>query len=352
MRFRPAHPEEVNFLSQLQNSDDAVQVVLGVYDPSGTYARHAGVVMASIFRSTRSGVLVHILHDSTLTEQNRARLQETADRFGQGVAFIDVSESIARLGATAVQTAGKFLSVGCLFRLLIPDLLPCEKVIYLDCDVLVNLDIRELWDVDLEGNCIGGVRDPKIKKKNRIFSRDFLIARLIGVNLADYINSGVLVMNLDKIRATCNLAQEAFAYFERYSHCAPPIDQNFINSIFYGKCRLLDGKFNRKSKDPGDGKAILHVMGNPKPWHAYDHELACRLYWNSMAESAWKDDVREAMLDTAFTSPMNHRKTSQCYQKIRGRLYRDVFSGNLRNLREILHILYVEFLFRLRAKNK
>ena len=59
--------------------------------------------------------------------------------------------------------------MGCLFRLLIPDLLECPKVIYFDCDVLVNLDIRELWDIDLEGNCIGGVRDSKVKKKNRIF---------------------------------------------------------------------------------------------------------------------------------------------------------------------------------------
>lgn len=332
-------------MSQLQNREDAVQVVLGVYDPSGTYARHAGVVMASIFQTTRSAVDVHILHDDTLTEANRARLRETAERFGQNVVFVDVSENLARLGTEAVRTARKYLSVGCLFRLLIPELLTCEKVIYLDCDVLVNLDIRELWDVDLEGNCVGGVRDSKTKKKNRIFSRDYLIAKLIGVNLADYINSGVLVMDLEKIRAACDLTREAFAYFVRYSHCAPPIDQNFINSIFSGKCRFLDMKFNRNSTDPGDGHAILHVMGKPKPWQGFNDEPACRLYWKTLLHTPWQDETMDALLDTAFHSPLNHRKNTQCWRRIGRRLLKDL---KIREAAGFFHIIATEIIYRIR----
>ena len=46
--------------SERTTEDNVVHVVLGVYDPSGTYSRHAGVVMASIFEKTRRLSLIHI----------------------------------------------------------------------------------------------------------------------------------------------------------------------------------------------------------------------------------------------------------------------------------------------------
>ena len=336
----------------MQRSEDTIRVVLGVYDPDGSYSRHAGVVMTSIFLNTKSKVSVCILHDATLTQQNQTRFQQTAGMFGQTVEFVDVTEHVERLGKNAVQTAGEFLSVGCLFRLLIPDLLPYTKVIYLDCDVLVNLDIRELWDIEISEYCIAGVRDPMVKKKKRIFSRDFLITKLLHIDLADYINSGVLVMNLEKIRETCDLAKEALAYFVRYRHCAPPIDQNFINFIFNKKCRLLDARFNRNSTEPGDERAILHVMGKPKPWQGFNDAAAGRIYWKTCMQTAWREETLDAVLHTAFNSPLNHRKMSQCYKKIMRRLYLDIVARNLTNLKSIFYILFTECAYRMKARIK
>ena len=146
--------------------NDVVHVVLGVYDPSGTYSRHAGVVMASIFEKTRSSVCVHILHDRTLTDENRDKLQRVADAYAQEVRFEDVSQAIMGVGDTALARGEKILSRGALFRILIPSLLSEEKVIYLDCDVLVNLDVRELWDVPLEGRLLAGALDKFVDRKS------------------------------------------------------------------------------------------------------------------------------------------------------------------------------------------
>ena len=41
---------------------EPVHVALAVYDPTGTYSQHAGVVMTSIFENTKSPVVVHVLH--------------------------------------------------------------------------------------------------------------------------------------------------------------------------------------------------------------------------------------------------------------------------------------------------
>lgn len=56
-----------------------IHIALSVYDPKGTYSRHAGVVMASVLRNTDATVCFHILHDETLTKENRRRLEETAN---------------------------------------------------------------------------------------------------------------------------------------------------------------------------------------------------------------------------------------------------------------------------------
>lgn len=36
-------------------------------------------------------------------------------------------------------------------------MIQADKVIYLDCDVLVNMDIAELWNIDLNGYYLAAV---------------------------------------------------------------------------------------------------------------------------------------------------------------------------------------------------
>ena len=71
--------------NHVPNQDDSIHVVLAVYDPSGTYSQHAGVVITSIFENTHSKVIVHILHDDTLTQDNRQKLIRTAEKYSQSV---------------------------------------------------------------------------------------------------------------------------------------------------------------------------------------------------------------------------------------------------------------------------
>ncbi|GHT01851.1 hypothetical protein AGMMS50276_30800 [Synergistales bacterium] len=138
---------------EVWSNTDRIEVVLAVYDPKGDYSRWAGVVVTSIFQNTKSPVNVTILHDTTLTDDNRDRFNRTAKRFGQNVSFVDVSEQILRISTNPDSDAGH-LSRGTLYRLLIPDLLNIPKVIYLDCDIVVNLDIAELWNIPMENHSL------------------------------------------------------------------------------------------------------------------------------------------------------------------------------------------------------
>ena len=74
-----------------------------------------------------------------------------------------------------------------------------SKIIYLDADLLIKCDISELWNINLEGKYIGGVFDmaahhidsPKKEHMREYFGCD---------NINDYINLGVIVMDLEKLR--------------------------------------------------------------------------------------------------------------------------------------------------------
>lgn len=72
-------------------------------------------------------------------------------------------------------------------RLFVQDNIKENKVIYLDCDTIVETELTELWDIELEDNWIAGVQD---------LLPSYLI-KAIGMDSNErYINSGVLVINL------------------------------------------------------------------------------------------------------------------------------------------------------------
>lgn len=51
-------------------------------------------------------------------------------------------------------------TIGAMFRLMLPEVLPnLNKIIYLDADIFVNTDIKELWDIDMTNYYFAGVPD-------------------------------------------------------------------------------------------------------------------------------------------------------------------------------------------------
>ena len=69
-------------------SGNKIHVALAIYDPSGTYSQHAGVVITSLFEHTSRPVTVHILHDDTLSDVNKLRFINTGKRFNQAIDLI------------------------------------------------------------------------------------------------------------------------------------------------------------------------------------------------------------------------------------------------------------------------
>lgn len=121
-----------------------IHVAFALHDYLGSYSMYTGTAMASLFENTREPVTVHLLHNDTLSPQNRERFIQLCASYGQNIGFYRVSAE-QDFDIAAIEKRG--YCEGIMFRLYLPRLLPAavEKIIYLDSDLLINMDIRELF---------------------------------------------------------------------------------------------------------------------------------------------------------------------------------------------------------------
>jgi lipopolysaccharide biosynthesis glycosyltransferase len=305
-------------------SKETIHVALSVYDPDGTYSRHAGVVMTSMFERTQSHVCVHILHDDTLTDNNRLKFSRTADKFGQEIRFIDVTDSFSKLNVNGVMDKNSgFFTRGAFFRLFMPDLLDVGKVIYMDCDIAVNTDILNLWNagLSLSDFSLAAVRESFYGGKVHKNFFDKTRFGVLKIEFEKYFNSGVLVINLNQIRQKHNLLDEARAFYERYSFWVKLPDQDFLNVVFKDDVFFIDERFNRffatSPKELSDDieEAIAHFAGDVKPWLSPKNSPKNRFYWETFARSEWNDQLFDAISNLSI-----HHSISDCIKHIENKL--------------------------------
>lgn len=319
MQLHIAHRTSPNYVP---NSDEVIHVVLSVYDPSGTYSQHAGVVITSIFENTKSKVTVHILHDDTLTDENRQNFIRTAEKYSQSVQLVNVEQQKSVI-ITKIPEVARRLTPGTLYRLLAHEVLDIDKTIYLDCDIIVNLDIAELWCVDLNGKTLAAVKDSASSVSK--FSARGLMMKLAGCNVREYFNSGVLVMNLDRIRNRKNFTVEAVNWLLYKGDLAPSVDQDALNSIFLGDVTFIADKFNNYKVYEDVSDSIIHFWAS-KPWSDMQGLDTDRLYWKMFLRSAWgenltPEEIAEVMNNMAYKtthapSSKYHRSGGACIRRL------------------------------------
>ena len=265
--------------------------------------------MVSIFENTSHPVTVHIFHDDTLTDDNRQKFLRTAEKYSQQVNLIDVSFYRDKIK----KSIGAFLKfpIGTTYRSFIPDVLNnLEKVIYLDCDIVVNMDIYELWKIDLQNNSLAGVIDCQFYLERDLLECFHVWFHLIGISLDKYINSGVLLMDLERVRKKLNMSYEFQKFIIRYRNLTRFVDQDAINMLFKDDIKIIDARFNEYRLDKVDiapENCIIHAWAS-KPFKKIAGHVSDRLYWKYYLKSAWgehdtPEDLIKKICDIAAGIP-------------------------------------------------
>lgn len=286
----------------------------------------------------------YILHDETLTEENRGRLQETygsnSSNEAVGMRFMDISDYFAAYRTREVDEMCLRFTRGSLYRLCLHEVLPgLENVIYLDCDVVVNLDIADLWRFYLDD---GGKRSILGVYGNRESSEpDINIPRAEiktdkrGFNRERYINSGVLALNLVRLREKYKhgeMLKGAVDYTMRFHPKTP--DQDFINAEFLGDILYADPKYNFAPDKNYDEvfslERVWHFYLKGKPWQLVTGSNADTLYWRYLMATPWRDEIVESFYSAAVNDLYYHRHSSDCINRLTRRLVE-----NIKNLKRL-----------------
>ena len=138
-----------------------------------------------------------------------------------------------------------------------------KRVLWLDCDTIIDGDITELFEMDMAGYLYAGCKE-------------YEKSRTVG----DYINTGVLVMNLEEIRKTPGFTDSLIDMLNREKLECP--DQDAINILAKGKIKFLDSKYNVcQFTEPAAETVIYHFASMVK----YDNAPIYRKYSGEKVET-------------------------------------------------------------------
>lgn len=154
-------------------------------------------------------------------------------------------------------------SIATLCRLYLADLVDEDKIIYCDMDTAVIGSLQELWDMNIDNYYVAGAVDKGILDYKEYVEK--------FCNPETYINTGVILLNLKKIRDD-HKTKMLTDYVNNQKLAFP--DQDAINCIFKDKILYIDSKFNAGLSTEIPRKFIVyHWAGEKKNW-VYDREFS------------------------------------------------------------------------------
>ena len=271
------------------------------------YIMPTGVAMISVCENNRCEQLsFHLVVtdediDDIVLEKKFYPLRHIAKKYGCECYLYPIeSSSLSSFecsGVGHVSTAG-------FARVFIPELLEesIKKIIYLDCDVIVNGSLREMWDIELNDLCpFAAVTDANGCSASYRYNLELPLT-------VEYYNSGVLLMNLDCWRKN-NYTRKSIECASK--HKFPFLDQDMLNYLFADKAKSLSIKFNYQTLFEftpemywmvdykyvdeirniikGDlDPVVIHYISSNKPWK--NEWCPRREVWNKYCNmSQWKD---------------------------------------------------------------
>lgn len=267
----------------MKNANEVINIVFAT-DSGYIIPTYIAIFSLLINHKDNRSLRIYILISNSFTEENIQLYKGLQTKYNCEFFFIEVGNEYE-----FVRINNHHIKTPTMYRLLIPKFLHnVDKCVYLDSDLVVEGDIAELFDIDIEGFSVAGVK--AFIDINSI-SDEWL--EILNIPTDQYINAGVLLLNLQEIRKQ-NLVEELAQAGNNSKYYYN--DQDVINVVFYNSIKLLPLKYNARwrwiypkdrdlyrfygKKNITEAKkqlVIYHYVGRNKPWNCrYTH---CKSRW-------------------------------------------------------------------------
>ncbi|MDD3139944.1 MAG: glycosyltransferase family 8 protein [Lachnospiraceae bacterium] len=206
-----------------------------VYASDDRFAEILGVSLVSLFENNKSiaSIQVYIL-DSNISMNSKNAIEDVFKQYHRKLPIWISARNIQKELQMEIHIDRGSLSQYA--RLFISSLLPdyLERVLYLDCDTIINQCIGELWEIDLQGNIIAALMDA--------FSKYYRMN--IGLQPNDIMfNSGVILIDLKKWKEK-NIEEKLLHFIVSRNGIIQQGDQGALNAILSKEVYCFEARFN------------------------------------------------------------------------------------------------------------
>ena len=279
-----------------------MQTVRVAFAANDTYIPMFGVALHSLIKHADPGRKYNIfLLNEGVGNGHWKRIKEM-EQPNINIERVDVAEKMKEHDIPTVNHLSKETT----YRLLIDDLFKdCDKILYLDSDILIREDVSRLFDEDLDGSIFAASR-ARLFPYSVEYIRDELCIRT-----DDYFNAGVLLVNIPLFRKH-KIGEKALEMLSGKTFNTQ--DQDVLNILGQAenadyRVKLLDGRWNyewehlvngdvepyidearKDSLEMKDDAHIIHYTTAKKPWNHPELELADE-WWAEARETVFYEEL-------------------------------------------------------------
>ena len=267
----------------MQNS--IINVCLACDD---NYAKYAGVVIASALATASMNDELHFyILDGGISEKHKEDILSLTNIKNSEISFVEIDETLFN-EYKKVKTHS-YISLATYYRLKLTSLLPeVDKIIYFDCDFIINSSLKELFQTDMKNFPVAGVHD---------------ISRKMVRKNPTYVNAGMLMFNLKNMREQ-NLEEKFLNWTKEHIDTIKLGDQEIINEVCKGNILIVDDEWNVQSSNFTNRSSYtnrpraIHYVAKKKPWHFASFSFHRNLYFKYLQLTPWalKDDEKDYWL--------------------------------------------------------
>lgn len=235
-------------------------------------------------RHISTGFDVHIyLLLSSIDKKGVARIREALDRVGRQYRLTVLPPPDDAIFHSFRPFYGSHTAY---YRLVLPDLIPDDRFLYLDADTVTGIDLSPLAAIDMQGHAMGFVVHGRM---GTALEWDFF-SELGNEKDDPAFNSGVMLIDSKQWKAQ-RCFSRIMEFCRKYPNALLSADQTALNALFAKSCFRLDPLLNVRLSTierydlPAAG--IYHFMGSPKPWDIFGNLFhPYSRIWNEYRKSA------------------------------------------------------------------
>jgi lipopolysaccharide biosynthesis glycosyltransferase len=244
------------------------------------FVDYAAVSLASLLSHVSGEVEVNIVVDDVRPE-SQAKLEQIGRNFKTRLRIHQIDGKL--FGGWSV---APHITRSTYLRILLPELIQGDRVLYLDADTVIMGDVGPLFRMQLQREAfVAGVVDDGGARTSR----------LPRAAEDPYFNAGVLLMDLGALRDQAFTERCLRIYRENETDIVWG-DQCVINKALEGHKHALDPQWNRqvfahvvakadwRRITPAENTRILHFVGPVKPWMDWCNPVIAE-FWRGFARA-------------------------------------------------------------------